>query len=46
MKIRKNMPIVSTEKLDDVREFYTKHFAFKVTFDCPEKFLGTQSPFQ
>ncbi len=23
-----------------------KYFAFKVTFDWPEEFLGTQSPFQ
>ena len=35
MKIRKNMPIISTDELDDVRAFYTKHFGFKVTFDCP-----------
>ena len=43
MKIKKTMPIICTEKLDDVRDFYTRHFDFKVTFDCPEKYLGLRA---
>lgn len=43
MKIKKTMPIICTEKLDAVRDFYTRHFDFKVTFDYPGQFLGLRS---
>lgn len=43
MKINKLSPIVTTEKLDDVRAFYTRHLGFKVSFDYPGGYLGLRS---
>ena len=43
MKIKKLSPIVTTEKLDEVRAFYTQHLGFRVCFDYPGGYLGLQS---
>ena len=43
MNIKKMLPIITTEKLDDVREFYVNNFGFKVTFEDPGNFLGLES---
>lgn len=43
MNIKKSMPIVTTTKLKEVSEYYVKFFAFKVTFDYPDNFIGMVS---
>ena len=43
MKINKLCPIVTTDNLDEVRQFYTRHLGFKVSFDCPGRYLGLRS---
>lgn len=34
MKIIKSVPSVSTSDVKESKDFYTKHFGFKVIFDC------------
>ena len=43
MKIKRLSPIVTTEKLDEVRAFYTQYLDFKVVFDYPGGYLGLRS---
>ena len=43
MKINRLSPIVTTEKLDEVRTFYTQHLGFRVVFDYPSGYLGLRS---
>jgi len=43
MQIKKLSPIVTTEKLDEVKVFYTEHLGFKVCFDYPGGYLGLRS---
>lgn len=42
MKLRSNVPIVTTTKLALVKQFYIEHLGFEVTFDSDE-FLGLRS---
>ena len=42
MKILKNVPIIVTEQLDELKQFYTGHFGFRPIFDSPG-FLCLQS---
>lgn len=39
MKMKQIVPIMTTNKLAELKEFYTKHFDFKVNFDAPQ-YLG------
>ena len=43
MKINKLCPIVTTDQLADVCQFYTQHLGFKVSFDHPGGYLGLRS---
>ncbi len=42
MKIKQMIPLFITDRLDEVKSFYTEHLRFKVTFDS-ERFLSLQS---
>lgn len=43
MNIKRTMSIITTDKLDEVREYYVDYFGFKVTFEHPGNFLGLES---
>ena len=43
MKITKMTPIITTDKLAEEKEFYTKFFGFKVIFEYAEQHIGMQS---
>ena len=36
MRIAKQIPLVSTNQLAEVKAFYTRHFGFRATLDVPE----------
>src|SRR5512145_200938 len=36
MKIAKQVPLVTTTQLKQVKEFYTQNFGFRASFDVPE----------
>lgn len=36
MKITKQIPLVTTSRLKEVKEFYTRSFGFQTSFDVPE----------
>ena len=43
MHIKKTLPMITTEKLNESRDYYTKYFGFTVTFDYPDQFVGLRS---
>ena len=43
MQLNKLFPIITTDKLDEVRAFYTQHLGFKVSIDHPGGYLGLRS---
>jgi len=43
MQIDRIVPLVTTRKLAETREFFTKHFGFTITFDSPG-YLGLEAP--
>jgi predicted enzyme related to lactoylglutathione lyase len=42
MKLSKNVPIVTTKKLAEVKQFYLEHFGFETTF-ANDQYLGLRS---
>lgn len=44
MQIKKLTPIITTDKLEEEKAFYTKYFGFKVYFEYPNGFLSLKSP--
>lgn len=43
MQIKKMTPFTVTEKLNETRDFYLKHFDFRVTFEAPDCCIGLKS---
>ena len=43
MKLNKLVPILTTNRINEVKEFYTKHFGFSVSFEMEEKHLSITS---
>lgn len=43
MHIKRTMPMITSAKLEEAREYYTKYFGFTVSFDYPGQFLGLKS---
>ncbi len=43
MQLNKLFPIITTDKLDEVRAFYTQHLGFKVSIEHPGGYLGLRS---
>ncbi len=43
MKLNKLVPILTTDRINDVKEFYTKHLGFSVSFEMEEKHLSMTS---
>ncbi|MBU2509756.1 VOC family protein [bacterium] len=43
MKLKKLVPIVTTDRINEVKEFYTSYFNFKVCFEMEDKHLSIVS---
>jgi uncharacterized glyoxalase superfamily protein PhnB len=43
VRIRTMLPMVTTDKLDEVRDYYVTYFGFRVTFDYPGHFIALKS---
>ncbi len=43
MKLNKIVPIVTTENIDQVKEFYTRYFGFSISFEMEGNHLGITS---
>ncbi len=44
MELTKNVPLVVTDKINELKVYYLEHFKFKVTFEMENRHLGLKAP--